>query len=95
MTTKLSPNQLPQLIEPGAAFAEERAAALFRSLQRHFHDAEHLKILEPIIPFSKRKEPFNHTALAQVVLPLRNEEQGRQELLAAFPQVVVDHESCA
>lgn len=50
--------------EPGAAFAEERAAALFRSLQRHFHDAEHGGWFYSIDahgkPLDKRKDLYTH-----------------------------------
>ena len=50
--------------EPGAAFAEERAAALFRSLQRHFHDAEHggwFYSIDPAgQPLDKRKDLYTH-----------------------------------
>ena len=38
----------------------------------HFHYAGHLKILEPLIPFGKRKEPFDHTPFAQVVVVAEN-----------------------
>ncbi|MDQ0738285.1 AGE family epimerase/isomerase [Pseudomonas sp. W4I3] len=50
--------------EPGAAFADERAAALFRSLQRHFHDAEHggwFYSIDPAgQPLDKRKDLYTH-----------------------------------
>ncbi|MCP1466988.1 AGE family epimerase/isomerase [Pseudomonas sp. S3E17] len=50
--------------EPGAAFAEERAAVLFRSLQRHFHDAEHggwFYSVDPAgQPLDKRKDLYTH-----------------------------------
>src|SRR5450830_766604 len=50
--------------EPGAAFAEDRAAALFRSLQRHFHDAEHggwFYSIDPAgQPLDKRKDLYTH-----------------------------------
>ncbi|AJP50231.1 AGE family epimerase/isomerase [Pseudomonas simiae] len=50
--------------EPGAAFAQERAAALFRSLQRHFHDAEHggwFYSIDPSgQPLDKRKDLYTH-----------------------------------
>ena len=57
----------------------------------HFYHTEHLKVFEPVMAFGKRKEPFNHTTLPQVVLPLGKEEQRRQEFLATFPEVVVNH----
>lgn len=50
--------------EPGAEFAEERAAALFRSLQRHFHDAEHggwfYSVDSAGKPLDKRKDLYTH-----------------------------------
>ena len=50
--------------EPGAAFAEERAAALFHSLQRHFHDAEHggwFYSVDPSgQPLDERKDLYTH-----------------------------------
>ncbi len=50
--------------EPGAAFAEERAAALFRSLQRHFHDAEQggwFYSIDPAgQPLDTRKDLYTH-----------------------------------
>lgn len=49
---------------PGAEFADERAAALFRSLQRHFHDAEHGGWFYSIDaggqPLDKRKDLYTH-----------------------------------
>jgi len=51
--------------EPHAPAAEERAAALFRSLQRHFHDAEHggwfYSIDAQGAPLDKRKDLYTHT----------------------------------
>ncbi|UZE35494.1 AGE family epimerase/isomerase [Pseudomonas sp. B21-059] len=54
-----------QLIGDAAApFAEERAAALFRSLQRHFHDAEHggwfYSIDADGAPLDRRKDLYTH-----------------------------------
>ncbi|MEN5092880.1 AGE family epimerase/isomerase [Pseudomonas protegens] len=54
-----------QLIGDAAApFAEERAAALFRSLQRHFHDAEHggwFYSIDPEgAPLDRRKDLYTH-----------------------------------
>jgi mannose-6-phosphate isomerase len=54
-----------QLIGDAAApFAEERAAALFRSLQRHFHDAEHggwFYSIDPQgAPLDRRKDLYTH-----------------------------------
>lgn len=54
-----------QLIGDAAApFAEERAAALFRSLQRHFHDAEHggwfYSIDSDGAPLDRRKDLYTH-----------------------------------
>ena len=50
--------------EPGQDYAEERAAALFRSLQRHFHDAEHggwFYSIDPHgKPLDKRKDLYTH-----------------------------------
>ncbi|KAA0949196.1 MULTISPECIES: AGE family epimerase/isomerase [unclassified Pseudomonas] len=50
--------------EPDAAFAEERAAALFRSLQRHFRDAEHGGWIYSIDahgkPLDQRKDLYTH-----------------------------------
>src|SRR5471030_3437875 len=50
--------------EPQSAFAEARAAALFRSLQRHFHDAEHggwfYSIDAQGKPLDKRKDLYTH-----------------------------------
>lgn len=50
--------------EPQAEFAAERAAALFRSLQRHFHDAEHggwFYSVDPAgKPLDKRKDLYTH-----------------------------------
>ncbi|OPA95219.1 N-acylglucosamine 2-epimerase [Pseudomonas fluorescens] len=50
--------------EPGAECAENRAAALFRSLQRHFHDAEHggwfYSIDAAGKPLDKRKDLYTH-----------------------------------
>lgn len=50
--------------ELGQDFAEERAAALFRSLQRHFHDAEHggwFYSIDPHgKPLDKRKDLYTH-----------------------------------
>ncbi|MFC6337225.1 N-acylglucosamine 2-epimerase [Pseudomonas sp. CCM 7891] len=50
--------------EPSADFAPERAAALFRSLQRHFHDAEHggwFYSIDPHgKPLDKRKDLYTH-----------------------------------
>jgi mannose-6-phosphate isomerase len=50
--------------EPQSAFAEARAAALFRSLQRHFHDAEHGGWFYSIDahgkPLDKRKDLYTH-----------------------------------
>jgi mannose-6-phosphate isomerase len=50
--------------EVAAPFAEERAAALFRSLQRHFHDAEHggwFYSIDPAgQPLDKRKDLYTH-----------------------------------
>ncbi|WP_439863358.1 AGE family epimerase/isomerase [Pseudomonas antarctica] len=50
--------------QPGTPFAEERAAALFRSLQRHFHDAEHggwFYSIDPAgKPLDKRKDLYTH-----------------------------------
>ncbi|MBJ9974770.1 AGE family epimerase/isomerase [Pseudomonas sp. S75] len=51
--------------EPGAA---ERAAALFRSLQRHFHDAEHggwfYSIDADGKPLDRRKDLYTHAFIA-------------------------------
>lgn len=54
-----------QLIGDAAApFAQERAAALFRSLQRHFHDAEHGGWFYSIdangAPLDRRKDLYTH-----------------------------------
>ncbi|MBW8357084.1 MAG: AGE family epimerase/isomerase [Pseudomonas sp.] len=54
-----------QLIGDAAApFAEERSAALFRSLQRHFHDAEHggwfYSIDADGAPLDRRKDLYTH-----------------------------------
>nr|BFD39352.1 AGE family epimerase/isomerase [Pseudomonas sp. FFPRI_1] len=54
-----------QLIgDPAAPFAAERAAALFRSLQRHFHDAEHggwfYSIDAQAAPLDRRKDLYTH-----------------------------------
>ncbi|QIH05917.1 MULTISPECIES: AGE family epimerase/isomerase [unclassified Pseudomonas] len=54
-----------QLIGDAAApFAQERAAALFRSLQRHFHDAEHggwFYSIDPQgAPLDRRKDLYTH-----------------------------------
>lgn len=54
-----------QLIGDAAApFAQERAAALFRSLQRHFHDAEHggwfYSIDADGAPLDRRKDLYTH-----------------------------------
>lgn len=54
-----------QLIGDAAApFAQERAAALFRSLQRHFHDAEHggwfYSIDADGAPLNRRKDLYTH-----------------------------------
>ncbi|WOE80233.1 AGE family epimerase/isomerase [Pseudomonas protegens] len=54
-----------QLIGDAAVpFAEERAAALFRSLQRHFHDAEHggwFYSIDPEgAPLDRRKDLYTH-----------------------------------
>ncbi|UVM11674.1 AGE family epimerase/isomerase [Pseudomonas protegens] len=54
-----------QLIGDAAApFAQERAAALFRSLQRHFHDAEHggwfYSIGPEGAPLDRRKDLYTH-----------------------------------
>ncbi|MCU7648853.1 AGE family epimerase/isomerase [Pseudomonas piscis] len=54
-----------QLIgETCAPFAAERAAALFRSLQRHFHDAEHggwFYSIDPEgAPLDRRKDLYTH-----------------------------------
>ncbi|POA53346.1 MULTISPECIES: AGE family epimerase/isomerase [unclassified Pseudomonas] len=54
-----------QLIgEASAPFAAERAAALFRSLQRHFHDAEHggwFYSIDPEgAPLDRRKDLYTH-----------------------------------
>ncbi|WP_289138574.1 AGE family epimerase/isomerase [uncultured Pseudomonas sp.] len=50
--------------EPGKEFAQERAAALFRSLQRHFHDAEHggwFYSIDPHgNPLDQRKDLYTH-----------------------------------
>ncbi|WP_339531809.1 AGE family epimerase/isomerase [Pseudomonas mucidolens] len=50
--------------EPGQAFADARAAALFRSLQQHFHDAEHggwFYSIDPHgKPLDKRKDLYTH-----------------------------------
>lgn len=47
-----------------APFAQERAAALFRSLQRHFHDAEHggwfYSIDADGAPLDRRKDLYTH-----------------------------------
>jgi mannose/cellobiose epimerase-like protein (N-acyl-D-glucosamine 2-epimerase family) len=49
---------------PGVADAEVRAAALFRSLQRHFHDAEHggwFYSIDPQgAPLDRRKDLYTH-----------------------------------
>ena len=55
-----------QLIGDAAApFAQERAAALFRSLQRHFHDAEHggwFYSIDPQgAPLDRRKDLYTHS----------------------------------
>ena len=51
--------------QPGAA---ERAAALFRSLQRHFHDAEHggwfYSIAADGTPLDRRKDLYTHAFIA-------------------------------
>ncbi|NBF05632.1 N-acylglucosamine 2-epimerase [Pseudomonas sp. Fl5BN2] len=54
-----------QLIgDTATPFAEERAAALFRSLQRHFHDAEHggwFYSIDPQgAPLDRRKDLYTH-----------------------------------
>ncbi|MGC5699821.1 AGE family epimerase/isomerase [Pseudomonas sp. NFXW11] len=54
-----------QLIgDASAPFAEERCAALFRSLQRHFHDAEHggwFYSIDPEgTPLDRRKDLYTH-----------------------------------
>jgi len=54
-----------QLIGDAAApFAQERAATLFRSLQRHFHDAEHggwfYSIDADGAPLDRRKDLYTH-----------------------------------
>lgn len=54
-----------QLIgDASAPYAEERAAALFRSLQRHFHDAEHggwFYSIDPAgAPLDRRKDLYTH-----------------------------------
>jgi mannose-6-phosphate isomerase len=50
--------------EPGVPAAQDRAAALFRSLQRHFHDAEHGGWFYSIdahgAPLDKRKDLYTH-----------------------------------
>lgn len=50
--------------EPGISGAEERAEALFRSLQRHFHDAEHggwfYSIDAQGAPLDTRKDLYTH-----------------------------------
>jgi mannose-6-phosphate isomerase len=50
--------------EPAVPTAQDRAAALFRSLQQHFHDAEHGGWFYSIdaygVPLDKRKDLYTH-----------------------------------
>ena len=66
-----------QLIGDAAApFAQERAAALFRSLQRHFHDAEHggwFYSIDPEgAPLDRRKDLYTHAvSYTHLTLPTK------------------------